>query len=406
MNILWLVNNSFDTDFSSSSYNGTWISTYLSILRFNKYFKLTVVFPSVSNNFNTFKKDNINFIELPLSCFGLYKNLDLYIDFKKFDLLHVHGTEQPRNYFFIRKAQILTCVSLQGILIKITSSLSQGYPTKKNRNYTIPYKLKFCLLLNKLLTTIYYYIRSFFEKMIICNSSFIFGRTSFDYYFIKHTYSKLNYFYLPEYIRNIGLDNTDLCINKKFIFISSLSYSVKNAFILIDIIYLTIKDIPDIHFVVAGPLNDKKVFGLNISYIILFKQLVTKLKLEKHFTFTGSLNPDLYSCYLRKCFFYLCTSTCENSSNSILEALSCAKPVIASNVGGIKDFKKANLGILLTNNYSSISFSQNIIKLYNDEHLRNKLVSKNIKNYENFVRLTANQFPRYLSNIYQNYIYG
>lgn len=114
--------------------------------------------------------------------------------------------------------------------------------------------------------------------------------------------------------------------NLKFItLVANLRHTVKNQPMLLRTAQKVIEKFPNAHFVLAGEgeLRD----GL--------ESLAKELKVEKNVHFIGRCTkiPELlfvsYACVL--------TSFNEGFSNSILEYMSAAKPVVATNVGGASE---------------------------------------------------------------------
>jgi len=91
------------------------------------------------------------------------------------------------------------------------------------------------------------------------------------------------------------------------------------------------KKIPNVHYLlVGGDLVNSK-----ISYRGKYENLIAKLKLENNFTFTGEVaNP---ACYIRRMNIGCLISNWEGFGNAVVEYMLEKKPVIATNVGGLKD---------------------------------------------------------------------
>ncbi len=114
--------------------------------------------------------------------------------------------------------------------------------------------------------------------------------------------------------------------NIKFItLVANLHHSVKNQSMLLRTAQHLKKDFPNAHFVFAGE-------GERKNYL---KNLAEKLEVVEntHFIDRCRIIPELlsisYACVL--------TSTAEGFSNSIIEYMSAAKPVVATNVGGASE---------------------------------------------------------------------
>jgi glycosyltransferase involved in cell wall biosynthesis len=87
---------------------------------------------------------------------------------------------------------------------------------------------------------------------------------------------------------------------------------------------------------------------------------------------------------------------------SILEAMACAKPIIASRVGGIPDLVDDGInGILIPPN-DSRALAQNLIKLLNDESMRRKLGAAAKEKVS--VRYDVNTMVEQISRVYADLI--
>lgn len=73
------------------------------------------------------------------------------------------------------------------------------------------------------------------------------------------------------------------------------------------------------------------------------EELTTKLGLEDRVCFTGTISDDALNRYYKSCSFLVLPAVYDEKGDTeglgvvLLEAMSCGKPVIASNVGGITD---------------------------------------------------------------------
>ena len=144
--------------------------------------------------------------------------------------------------------------------------------------------------------------------------------------------------FLPEEFQNkivkipIGVDTTyftpaeTLPDNNNILF---LAYLVKRKGLeyLIKAIEIIKKRIPDVRLNVVGDGPDKD----------FFIKLTSGLKLENNVFFAGNANHKDTVHYFRKSQIYVLPSLCEPFGMSVLEAMSCGLPVIATDAGGIPE---------------------------------------------------------------------
>ncbi|MEQ6167659.1 glycosyltransferase [Ekhidna sp. MALMAid0563] len=96
-------------------------------------------------------------------------------------------------------------------------------------------------------------------------------------------------------------------------------------------------------------------------------KLASDLKLESNLCFLGKMDSVQVAKEMQKATAYVHCSGYETFSVVCAEALHCGCPVIASNVGGIKEFVNHENGILVENNDVE-SFSQAMHHLTSVKH--------------------------------------
>ena len=96
---------------------------------------------------------------------------------------------------------------------------------------------------------------------------------------------------------------------------------------------------------------------------VLLKQ-IEDLELNSYVNLIGWTN-NVYS-ELQKADVYVCSSIVEGVSLSIIEAMSCGLPIIATNVGGNKDLVKMNVNGILFENNNEMELVEAMMKMVND----------------------------------------
>jgi len=148
---------------------------------------------------------------------------------------------------------------------------------------------------------------------------------------------------LPEKILTIsnGVDSSKFCVDKKLedkrrklgiskddVVLGSVGRlaPVKNFPLLIRATSVLKEEFPSIKCLIVG----------NGQCMEEFKSLVRKLNIEKEVIFLGE-RSDIEDIIPLMDIFYLTPDIGEGMSNAILEAMSCGKPVIATDIGGTKE---------------------------------------------------------------------
>ncbi len=165
----------------------------------------------------------------------------------------------------------------------------------------------------------------------------------------------------------INLEDIDdvkpLELNPPNILFVGLLWNVKGVDILLNAVPIIKKSIPDlsVYIVGSGPCENE------------LKKLVKELDIEENIKFLGFISgKEKYSYYTSAdiCVF---PSRHEAFGITLLEAMACGKPVVASNVGGIPYVVEDGKTGLLFEGGNVEDLAEKVIALLNDEKLRDKM---------------------------------
>jgi len=122
---------------------------------------------------------------------------------------------------------------------------------------------------------------------------------------------------------------------------------------------------PDAEFVLMGdgPLKPK------------VEALVEQLGIRNRFTFTGSIGRRSVAAILKRSATFVLPSLKEGMPLSLLEAMSCGKAVVGSNIPGITELVRNHETGLLVPARDVNAFANAIINILDDEGLRERLGS-------------------------------
>ena len=124
------------------------------------------------------------------------------------------------------------------------------------------------------------------------------------------------------------------------------------------------------------------------------KKLVKKLNIESNVIFLGYLNAEAIAVEMNKAIAFIHCSEYETFSVVCAEAVCCGTPVVASRIGGIREFinasngiffKRDNFGFILINNYKKLlkfnrkSMAYKAGRQFNEKTV-GKLYYKSLKN--------------------------
>jgi glycosyltransferase involved in cell wall biosynthesis len=127
---------------------------------------------------------------------------------------------------------------------------------------------------------------------------------------------------------------------------------------LIDAVALVIRQVPDARFIIAGEGELRPALERQIK----------EHRLEKHVLLAG-FRPDVLS--LHKAFdVFVLSSTTEGLGTSLLDAMACAKPIVATTAGGIPEVVEDGVTGLLVAPKDHEALARAIVTLLKDDSLR------------------------------------
>jgi glycosyltransferase involved in cell wall biosynthesis len=131
-----------------------------------------------------------------------------------------------------------------------------------------------------------------------------------------------------------------------------------------DVINALPKIVPHVRFVIVGdgPLR------------YALERHVDRLKLRTRVTFLGEQPHALLPAYLQASDIFIRPSLSEGFGNSFVEAMAASLPVVATNVGGIKDFLVHDETGVVVTPHDPNSIADAVNRLANDQALRFRLV--------------------------------
>jgi glycosyltransferase involved in cell wall biosynthesis len=130
---------------------------------------------------------------------------------------------------------------------------------------------------------------------------------------------------------------------------------------LIDTAALVVQQVPDAQFVIAGEGELRAAL----------ERQIRDRRLEKHFTLLG-FRPDVLS--LHKAFdVFVMSSVTEGLGTSVLDAMACGRPVVATTAGGIPEVVEDGLTGLLVPPRDHAAMAAAIVRLLHDPTLRRQM---------------------------------
>ena len=155
--------------------------------------------------------------------------------------------------------------------------------------------------------------------------------------------------------------------------INRMFYSKKNIFLVANFYSKIIKG----HEVAINsmsylPDNHRLILIGSGAYQDYFKKFVRKKKLHKKISFLGFKNKDKIFKLFKKCNCLIAPSYTEAFGISLIEAMSRGVPVVASDVGGIKEILKNNYNGLIIRNITPEKLAKSVLKITKSKILNEK----------------------------------
>lgn len=152
------------------------------------------------------------------------------------------------------------------------------------------------------------------------------------------------------------LTNVEMKANFVFAAVGNLT-PVKGYDMLIEAFAKAAPKIPGARLYIAGSGEEEQAL----------KEQISALNLEDRVILTGFLPRKLAPKFYNGCDCYVCSSNFETFGVSIIEALACGKPVIATRCGGPESIVTQKNGMLVTNG-NPLSMERALILMYRRAH--------------------------------------
>lgn len=351
MKVLWIVN--FPMIDVCSEYrlkmpiSGTWLEAQKREISNQSCIDLVIVCLSRRgiNRIRSFEKNLVRFYyvetktkmeDMPSK--ELISSINSIINENQPDIIHIHGTELSTALAISKdnSQKIPVCLSIQGL---ISSVSRKGY-------YYAGIDLKRAGFLTSVPMVIQHRKackRASQEEEIIKRFGYFLGRTEWDRAHLYARNPRAKYYYSSELIRqeiiNHNKWNIDRIERHSIFFAGGARVPWKGFHTFLRAVKLLINDYPDLKVYVPGEIPQTRIplFG-NIGYGRYIEKIINEHQLSKHIFFEGALSGKDMGDYFEKCNCYVLSSSIENSSNTLLEAMVVGAPIIAADVGGTNDF--------------------------------------------------------------------
>ena len=111
----------------------------------------------------------------------------------------------------------------------------------------------------------------------------------------------------------------------------------------------------------------------------MLNDLIDQYDLPGNIIYTGSLSSEEMVDHLATCNVYVMPSVMENHSSSLIEAMMVGAPSVGSLVGGTASLVRHRENALLYNSLDTRSLAGNIIRVFEDDVLAERLSEHALK---------------------------
>ncbi|WP_333698185.1 glycosyltransferase family 4 protein [Bacteroides congonensis] len=173
-----------------------------------------------------------------------------------------------------------------------------------------------------------------------------------------------------------SLDN----IERQSIFTNAGGYPIKGHHILFQALGFVKKRFPNFKCYIPGPtLSTFNSIKRQTGYSKMLNDLIDQYDLPGNIIYTGSLSSEEMVDHLATCNVYVMPSVMENHSSSLIEAMMVGAPSVGSLVGGTASLVRHRENALLYNSLDTRSLAGNIIRVFEDDVLAERLSEHALK---------------------------
>src|SRR5439155_8781010 len=130
---------------------------------------------------------------------------------------------------------------------------------------------------------------------------------------------------------------------------------------LIEAAHIVVQKLPDVRFVILGEGELREAL----------ERLIKEYRLEKHVLLPG-FRTDVLGCLKSFDLFVMCSVT-EGLGTSLLDAMACARPIVATRAGRIPEIVEDGVNGLLVAPRDAASLAAAIVRALKDEGLRRRM---------------------------------
>ena len=375
MKVLWITNVELPDAANSRGNNvvvGGWMHQTLNYIK--NSIELYVA-ACVSEKYDWIEINSVNYC-------GFTPEMD-EVDFERIiesidpDCIHIWGSEYNHSYYVTKAARNLskiecTVLSIQGLVSVYAEHYYDGLPPELIHRRTLKefFGRRNIAQEKKMMELQGQTEISTFQMLENC-----IGRTDWDYACAKQMNPHIEYHFCGEILRESFYVNRwkyEEC-DKEVIFFSQAHYPIKGLHIMLRALPIIKEYYPAVVLRIVGNNPQKKAIFKRSSYEKYICNLIRDNDLSNSIEWLGQLSENEMMLNYKKANVFICSSSIENSSNSIGEAMLVGTPIVASDVGGIKSFMEHEKEGMLYHSTAIYMLADNVIRIFNSRSLAMQL---------------------------------
>lgn len=375
MKVLWITNVELPDAANSRGNNvvvGGWMHQTLNYIK--NSIELYVA-ACVSEKYDWIEINSVNYC-------GFTPEMD-EVDFERIiesidpDCIHIWGSEYNHSYYVTKAARNLskiecTVLSIQGLVSVYAEHYYDGLPPELIHRRTLNefFGRRNIAQEKKMMELQGQTEISTFQMLENC-----IGRTDWDYACAKQMNPHIEYHFCGEILRESFYVNRwkyEEC-DKEVIFFSQAHYPIKGLHIMLRALPIIKEYYPAVVLRIVGNNPQKKAIFKRSSYEKYICNLIRDNDLSNSIEWLGQLSENEMMLNYKKANVFVCSSSIENSSNSIGEAMLVGTPIVASDVGGIKSFMEHEKEGMLYHSTAIYMLADNVIRIFNSRSLAMQL---------------------------------
>ncbi|MBQ7580910.1 MAG: glycosyltransferase family 4 protein [Clostridia bacterium] len=241
---------------------------------------------------------------------------------------------------------------------------------------------------------------------ILKKADYVIGRTDWDHANSWYVNPGAEYFYVPRAFRDDFYKEENKWkledVKRHRIFGIQGRDSAKGLHVALEALALLKGSYPDVELIVPGDYKYNSSKKKITAYEKYIRGLISKYSLEQNVKFVGSLSAAEMADYMKTSHIFCQYSLCENSPNSLGEAMMLGVPCVASFVGGTSTYLHHDRSGLMYEKGEMQTLAFMIKKIFDDDELALRL-SENAR-AEAFERNSPEKSKNCLFGVYEKII--